>query len=289
MNNPKVVVYTGVFRDYDVLMEPTHTPDNVDFVCFTDEPETARGAWEPRTFEEVESPRDQTARAKMLPHKYFPEYDYSIWVDGNVWVTGNVIDLINEVSVGIMARDHPKRDCTYEEAEVCVENGVADTETAVEQMKRYRTEGFPEMYGLSDVAILVRRHNEPEVRAVMETWWEEFQQGSTRTQLSFDYAIWKHNVDIERFDIDFDDSAYFWQFSHKPSGIFGIIHELRLRALERTERVPSGIERTALLAVYAFASIPAYIRMSQYVLRNEGLSTFLDKAVRKVANVAMGD
>jgi hypothetical protein len=288
MSDPSIVVYTGVFQDYDVLVEPMHAPENVDFVCFTDDPATATGIWEARTFDEAEPPRDQTARSKMLPHKYFAEYDYSVWIDGNLWLTGDVTDLIDESSPGIVARQHPRRDCIYDEAAVCIEKELANPEMVKAQMTRYRTEGFPESYGLSDVAILVRRHSDPNVRAVMETWWEEFQRGATRTQLSFEYALWTHGHDIARVDIDFDDSAYFQQFSHKPPGLLGRIQEIRLRSLGRAARTPDRASRAPYLAAYALTSVPAYVRMSRYLLQTEGAGALTRAAIRKIAEVATG-
>jgi len=277
MTSTDVVVYTAVFDDYDVLLQPQNVPEHVDFVCFTDDPEIATGRWEPRELTGAAPPRDQTARAKMLPHEYFPEYEYSIWVDGNLGIVDDVTELIDDAESGIVSFDHPRRDCIYDEAEFCVEHGLADPDTVAAQMDRYRDAGFPESYGLSDVVVLVRRHHDPQVKAVMQTWWEEFQRGATRTQLSFEYALWKHGYEPDRLEMEFTmkNSKYFRKFSHKPPGLRGRIHEIRLRALERADRTPYFL-------LYALASVPTYARKARWVLRNEGPSALVRKSLRQV-------
>ena len=39
----KDVVYTAVFDDYDMLLQPEEAPEQVDFLCFTDDPKKATG------------------------------------------------------------------------------------------------------------------------------------------------------------------------------------------------------------------------------------------------------
>jgi hypothetical protein len=277
MAQKDVVVYTAVFNDYDVLLKPQNVPDHVDFVCFTDDPAIATGPWEARELTGAEPPRTQTARAKMLPHEYFPEYDYSVWVDGNLGIVGDVTELIDEAGSGIVSFDHPRRDCIYDEAERCIEKGLADPDAVAEQMARYRDEGFPESYGLSDVALLVRRHHDPEVKAAMETWWEAYRRGSTRSQLCFEYALWKHDYDPDRLAMEFtlENSPYFRKFGHKPPGIRGRIHEVRLRALERADRTPYFL-------LYVLASVPTYVGKARWVIRHEGAATFVRKALEQL-------
>jgi len=277
MSNPTTVVYTAIFSDYDVLVQPQNVPEHVDFVCFTDDPEIATGRWEPRELTGALPPRDQTARAKMLPHDHFPAYEYSIWVDGKLGIVNDVTDLIDDAESGIVTFEHPQRDCIYKEAEVCIELGLAKQDTVVKQMQRYRDAGFPESYGLSDVAMLVRRHHEPHVRSVMRTWYEEFQRGATRFQLSFEYALWKHGYEPDRLEreIMLQNCGYFRRLGHKPPGVWGRVHEIRVRAFERRDRTPYFL-------FYALASVPMYAHNAQLVLRNEGPSALARKSLEKV-------
>ena len=38
--------------------------------------------------------------------------------------------------------------------------------------------------GISENGLLIRRHNEPSVIELMELWWEEYQHGCLRDQVS---------------------------------------------------------------------------------------------------------
>ena len=97
-----VVVYTAIFGDYDFLYEPTVTPDNVDFICFTDNKNMESDIWKIRNVlplynnSELKNPHVRNARKyKSLPHRFLSEYEYSVWVDGNATTRGDVNTLID--------------------------------------------------------------------------------------------------------------------------------------------------------------------------------------------------
>ena len=94
MKNNKVI-YTAIFGRYDTLIEPTYLPEGWDLVCFTDtdfESET----WEIRNVKGIFKDSTRDARKyKVLPHRWFKEYDYSLWVDGNFLIRGDVGELID--------------------------------------------------------------------------------------------------------------------------------------------------------------------------------------------------
>jgi hypothetical protein len=51
--------------------------------------------------------------------------------------------------------------------------------------------------GLSETGMLARRHTAA-VRAMNQTWWNEIVSGSVRDQLSFDVAMWRHGLALDR-------------------------------------------------------------------------------------------
>lgn len=202
----KIVVYTCITGGYDNLIKPSIVTPGVDYVCFTDNPELKSNIWKIRPIPEEllgYSKVKQQRGVKILPHRYLPEYDISIWIDANVDTKGNLNEYLKGLDFtkySVFIPEHPARKCIYKEKAECLRQkkitgeGVA---LAEKQMERYRNEKFPENYGLVQSNIIVRKHNDEYSKKVMEKWWEELKDYSHRDQLSFNYALWK--VGNERF------------------------------------------------------------------------------------------
>ena len=96
-----IVIYTAIFGKRDILLEPKFIPEGVDFVCFTDQ-SFKSPVWNVRQVESpVENDLSRSNRYyKILSHKALPEYEHSIYIDGNVIVTGDVTELIKNYLKG---------------------------------------------------------------------------------------------------------------------------------------------------------------------------------------------
>ena len=197
---PKIVVYTCITGGYDNLIKPTLVTPGVDYVCFTDNKDLKSNIWKIRPIPEEllgYSKVKQQRGVKILPHRYLPEYDISIWVDANVDTKGNIKDYLQGLdfnTYSVFIPEHPSRKCIYKEKEECVRlrkitgDGIA---LANKQMARYKAEKFPENYGLVQSNVVIRAHNTEYSKKLMETWWSELKDYSHRDQLSFNYALWK--------------------------------------------------------------------------------------------------
>ena len=197
----KNVVYTCITGGYDTLEDPTFISEGFDYVCFTDAKEIKSRIWKYRPIPEelasLSNVKKQRA-IKLCPHKYLPEYDLSIWVDGSITVRGNMNDFVSKncTDGNIFIPKHPVRSCIYKEMNTC-EKMKKDTVENIERMrKKYQEEGFPQSYGLVQSNIIVRRHNEPDCIRLMDAWWKVLKEYSHRDQLSFNYVLWK-NKDIK--------------------------------------------------------------------------------------------
>lgn len=215
----RVVVYTAIVGDYDELKEPDVIDERVHYVCYTDNPNLKSDIWEIRCMEDcAESDMCRKAKVfKILPHKFFAEYDWSIWVDGSFQITGSLLDVLKE-KIGREKTAfclHNVRNCAYAEAEACI-TYQKDLRTVIErQMNQYKKEGYPMENGLIFGGFIVRKHNDKEVIRLMETWYCEIERNSRRDQLSFNYAAWKSKINFDVLDIDFLDNKYFQLCSHK--------------------------------------------------------------------------
>lgn len=219
----KVVVYTAIFGAYDTLQEPKVDLPDVDFICFTDQPIQSK-TWQVRQVERLfEDATREARRYKVLPHKFLPEYDYSIWQDGNFQMIRDARQQIGDES--LMMHDHiscrDARNCIYEEAEAILElgritqKGYKDNPKIIKaQMHRYRLDGFPEGEGLVSSGIIYRKHHDLQIIKLMEQWWSEIQIGSKRDQLSFNYCIWKNPVSFKYIHQDVRSNRYFQMHAH---------------------------------------------------------------------------
>jgi hypothetical protein len=192
------VVYTAVFGNYDNV-PPVNPEWDCDFVCFTDNPSIVSHGWQIVMVKlDGEPPAEANRRKKMLPHKFFPNYERSLYLDGNIKILADPSPLFEKyLENGIIAiPKHPERNCAYAEARECIKLSLANKEVTEQQMTRYEADGFPEKIGLTANGIIFRRHHDENVIDIMESWWEEYCAGGKRDQLSLPYLIWKHKVEV---------------------------------------------------------------------------------------------
>ena len=218
----KIVVYTCVTGGYDTLKPPKKRPEGVDFICFTDDDALKCDGWTMKPMpEDVKdlSKVKQQRMVKILPHKYLPDYDLSIWVDGSVEVKDDVKDFLRDIAYSghsVFIPEHPARKCIYKEADAVKALKKDTTDMPDKQMKKYKEEGFPVNFGLVQSNIMVRWHNNEDCIELMEAWAKEVRELSHRDQLSFNYAVWKtKSTCFKAIDKKTCNSKYFlWNAKH---------------------------------------------------------------------------
>jgi len=219
-----IVVYTCVFGGRDKLKDPMPFPFQgrfVDLVCFTDDDSVVSRKWQVRKVDiGGRSPALATRYYKILPHEVFPEYRYSIWEDATHTLRADprwlVFRFLRKSALAVFS--HPWRSCVYKEAEKCLEYGLDDADVIRSQMKRYREEGYPENNGLATCTVMLRRHNDTEVRELMGTWYDDVKNASSRDQLSFDHACWKKGFSYAKIRGQVYRNPYFAYEPHADAG-----------------------------------------------------------------------
>ena len=218
----KKVIYTAIFGGYDQLPDPQYKPEGWDFICFTDS-DIQSNVWDIKKVPAIyEDPTRNARKYKVLPHRWFPDYDYSLWIDGNILVRENVNKLIDDYlsNTNIAVHDHNQnkldpRDCVYKEANVIFyfgqKNGNYKDDPIVinRQMEKYLKENYPAKNSLAVTMQLLRKHNNLKCINAMEQWWEEIKYGSKRDQLSFNYSMWNTNTPFIYFKGDSRNNKYF--------------------------------------------------------------------------------
>ncbi len=196
----QLVVYTAVVGDYDDLLPPPQSHESdaaISYVCLTDRTDGPVPGWTYRELPRAElSAQSRNRWAKFHPHLLFPDHNASIYIDGNIEVVHDpmplAIELLPQSSIGLY--DHPVRTCPFEEASECARIGFDWSPVIREQMQRYALDGFPRDHGLFEGNIIVRAHHDTPVIRAMERWWDEWDKGVKRDQLSLMYVLWKEGL-----------------------------------------------------------------------------------------------
>jgi len=205
-------VYTAITNKKDTLKENQNTK-GAKFVAFTDFPFESK-VWERRPVcNEYPDPVRNAKKHKILPHIYFPDAEYSLWIDGSITLKVPLEELIHKFlqNTDIAMFPHPYRDCLYDEAMACITFGLDDPDVIDSQINRYNLEGYLPHRGLFEATVILRRHTN-EIRAFNETWWDEIKWGSRRDQISLPYVLHKTATDIttmEGFVHDEGGNKYF--------------------------------------------------------------------------------
>jgi len=244
----KIVVYTAIAGKYDLLKEPPgKLLKEADFVAFCDFtlPNTA---WQIRKVcSEFEDPCRNAKIHKILPHLFFPEAAYSLWIDGSVKIT-RPFPIRQWIQEHLREHDwavfkHSERQCIYEEGDACIRLAMDDPAIIRNQMARYRSEQYPPNNGLVESPVILRRHTEA-VRRLNEAWFQEIKNNSRRDQLSFNYIAHKNSL----------------KFSHLPDSLrYGPGRYFRIQFhLAQELRIRKALANRLLLIfmVLAFAWIP---------------------------------
>lgn len=197
----KIIIYTCITGGYDSLPEPVTVPEDFHFVCFASSPEQFKStSWELRPLPSSAKGGDkQKSRyPKFLPHEFFPDCRFSLWMDANIRISDPAFfDIVrNKVSQGVRfaAIRHPLRDDIYQEAEECIRIGRA----ALGDMKRVchflKSEAYPQNSGMTENNIILREHNDPVVVATDIQWKELFDRFPFRDQLLSGYCLKSHGI-----------------------------------------------------------------------------------------------
>ncbi len=257
------VVYTAIYGDRDDLKEPAIELKDCDLVCFTDRKDLESKAFEIRFQPAVHSdPRISAKIFKMLPHRFFPDYDYSVWVDASiVFKRGDIIELVNTYldvhNMAVLA--HSDTDCTYEAAELTSrwpEIDESGTQLIKKQIEEYKSLNFPRHSGFVSAGFILRRHLAPDVVRFDEDWWREIQR-FPRDELSFNYLAWKNSCKYAVIPGKVWDNDYFAVMSHLSIRIASstrVLERLRYRFVALL--LDTYLSRTDLRAAFGGNGVP---------------------------------
>lgn len=196
----KRCVYTVLTGGYDDGLPPHANASGWDFVAFVDDMTIPPNGWKLRKLDaRGRDPKRASRLYKLLAHKHLPEYEYSLYIDANIRLWRDPSDMARQAGVpDVCSVKHPWRACVYDELTACMELDKAPAEALKAQKQRYRAEGVPRGLPLYENGCMLRRHNAPAVRELMEAWWAELERSETvRDQPALAIALWRAGATIE--------------------------------------------------------------------------------------------
>lgn len=225
----KIALYTAVSGNYDDIPLPALYMPNVDYFYISEQPKEHMGPYQWIDMNEVIPYKNLDNRrkgryCKTHPHVIFPQYDYSIYIDGHIKNNEDIQRYYLELNHKFMATWlHNERDCIYEEGAACVLYQKDDVDVIRKQLKQYFEEGMPRHFGLFATAVILREHNNRICIKIMEEWWKEILTKSVRDQLSLTYVLWKNGLstqDIGVMGTCLVDSPEFIMKGHNENSLY---------------------------------------------------------------------
>jgi hypothetical protein len=278
----KLVIYTTLLGDKEALGSPlsdiqdTSTDLDISFVCFTDSHKLESETWELKSINMYLLSADKMCRqAKALPHEFFPEHQYSLWIDNIVKLkrlpTSADLQTTNKFLFKLFV--HSGRSNLFEEACAIHGLGYETSETVLNQMEHYsKFVNLSSVSPLSTTTVIVREHHHPSVIEFGKTWWSHILNFSKRDQLSFDFVRTQLNTEIDYFPgTKLDNDLVYPQENFSSSRVLANFDERKYSYLHQIPQAQSGTAKEAY-----FNSQPDMQRSNLYARRNSVFSLILN-------------
>lgn len=208
------VVYTCLFGEDTIILEPEYKNVFWDYVCFTDQKNKwgeREGCWR---FFEAQNPGnwnyDLLATYYMInSHRIFQDYDFSIWISPEMRIIGELeqwYEVYNKNSSFLAFSDY-KDDSIYDIIETTLYNDDRNI-AGRKKMYGYRQEGYPEHYGLIDTRCIYKNHRDELLFQVLDDWWKDAAGDIMYGKYGFNYAAWKRNFKFAICDQFVEENWY---------------------------------------------------------------------------------
>ena len=186
----RACAYTCLIGRYEVLNEqPVAAQSKIPFLCLTDDAALQSSTWrtiKTGTVFTMDPVRSQRT-LKLLPHRFLPDFDISLYIDNSVVLTQPPEEVLDRylTSFELALPAHSDRNSLIDEFLEVANIGLDDPVCISEQLDHY-TSSDP---GALDerpywTAILARRHRAHNVQRALEIWAAHVLRYSRRDQLS---------------------------------------------------------------------------------------------------------
>jgi hypothetical protein len=219
----KIALYTIITGNYDSCIRdsnPLKKMPMLDSAYFvTDSEELKLDAhskgWKTIMVDKHQNAKKQQREMKILQNfhpdlKILNDYDILIYHDGhNGLCTLEKLEtaLSNTEKYDVVCFDHPVRKSSNTELDFIKHLGLVSEDAYNKVKEVYTKNNYPDNAGLAETRVLLRK-TESYMRTFCEEWINNMKNtNSFRDQTFFEYALWKHNVNVLRMkheDFPFD-------------------------------------------------------------------------------------
>ena len=196
----KVVVYSCLIGDHDQV-STFNKQKGYDYILFTDlKIKNTNWSVFPIPDEVLKlnvSDIKKQRYMKIHPHKFFRNYDLSLYIDANYVIKGDLDDyLINTLNpIDHIYIPHLQFGKGIKQAiEKAIEKKLDDSNLLKEVMDRYNKLNILSKSGIVNAGLIIRKHNTKDCIKLMEKWWEEVRDYSHVDGFAFNYAGYKTGV-----------------------------------------------------------------------------------------------
>lgn len=215
----KIIVYTCITGMYDDLKSPEYISDDIEYICFTNNPFLKSDVWKLVQLEQdFGLDNIHLARyVKFFPNIFLKRNCTSVWVDAKYAIKKDLREYIKMYGGNkkILCFPHPERDCIYDEGPACIKYRGVNAEDMNKQLSVYRESGYAEHQGLYDTGCMVREHNDEKIISLMKMWWEQLMKYTYRDQISFPYICQKSGMMPDICDLDINSNPWLKVYKHK--------------------------------------------------------------------------
>ena len=199
-NNRKVIVYSCLIGDYDNVTS-FNKQKGYDYILFTDQ-KINNTNWTifpiPDSVLNLKVSKIKKQRyMKIMPHKFFKNYDLSLYIDANYEIKGDLDDyLINTLNpLDHIYIPHLQFGKGIRQAlDNAIEKKLDDVSLLNKVKKRYDSKHFLDKTGIVNAGLMIRYHNTEDCIRLMEKWWREVRDYSHVDGFAFDYAGYETGV-----------------------------------------------------------------------------------------------
>jgi len=218
LTQSRTVVYSVLFEEHDrpPILPPV---EGIDCFLFTDRPNIAPACWQAIFIDPETFGAQRTGRYfKCLGHRLFPEVSQSVYFDASFRLLRPINRLLSDHKDARFALfRHAQRDDIEAEAEACRLMRKGDHSIMNAQIQRYREQGLPSPSLCYATGVLIRKLDDPTVKAVNEAWCAEILAGSVRDQISLPYVLWRADFQPDIIEGDVFYNRYLIPLPHLKS------------------------------------------------------------------------
>lgn len=206
-------MYSALIGRYEQLNEqPIANDTDVEFICFTDDPELTSDSWDIRLIE-PRFPMDSIRSARYFKTRG-PEllagYDESLWIDNSVLLRDTPDSILDNwlAEADIAIPRHSYRKTVIGEFDAVATDGYDDPARVYEQLIHYSSLRAETMQEHPYWTALVARRHIPVVDEVMKLWHDHIMRYSRRDQLSINFVLGSSGLPVNALDIDNMESVW---------------------------------------------------------------------------------